>query len=49
MAGGTAYLLHHLYQRTGDKPEDVWNQPRRIRDFKLASMQLVLEQETEGR
>ena len=40
-------MLHHIFQRTGVLPSVVMGQPRFLRTFLLASMEVQLEAEAE--
>jgi hypothetical protein len=37
--------LHQIFQRVGIMPDVVWNAPRGVRAFCLASMKVTLENE----
>lgn len=40
-----ATLLHHIFQRMGIPPDEVWAKPPGVRAFMLASMRVQLEEE----
>lgn len=37
--------MHQIFQRTGIMPDVIWNAPRGVRAFCLASMMVTLENE----
>lgn len=45
MAGGTARLLHQIFQRTGMTPDEVMEKPRFTRVFLLQSTRIQIEEE----
>ena len=48
-AGGRATLLHQIFQRVGIMPDVIWNAPRGVRAFCLASMMVTLENEEKAK
>lgn len=48
MAGGKAFLLHHIFQKTGIAPDEFYQKSLGVQKFMLASMQIALEPPKRG-
>lgn len=44
-----ATLLHHIFQRMGIPPDEVWAKPPGVRAFMLESMRIQLKAESDGK
>lgn len=42
MAGGTATILHHIFQKTGMTPDEFYEKPPGVRAFLIQSMKITL-------
>lgn len=48
MAGGRATLLHHMFQRNGITPDQVYAKPPGVRAFMFASTMIRIEMDERG-